>query len=256
MTASAVDPGIAVASGIRTLGDAGARFARLGSPRVLAAGLLLAVGARLTAALAGDGGFGWWDLFAVSAVVVLTPFVEWFIHLVVLHRRPFTVGSVRIDPGAGHREHHRNPATINWVVLRGVDAAVFQVLLAGLVIVVVGGPMMVVGSPAGSWSLGPVAAGPVLTGIVAAVAGLAHYEWTHFLFHTAYRPRTRYYRRLKANHRLHHWRNERYWLGVTTNLGDRVLGTYPQRSAVPRSATATTLGPEPQAQPDRPPAGE
>ena len=71
---------------------------------------------------------------------------------------------------------------------------------------------------------------------------MAHYEWVHLLVHTRYRPRSRYYRRLARNHRLHHYRNEDYWLGVTSNLGDRLLRTYPtHKTDVPLSPTARTL---------------
>ncbi len=241
------DRGAEIAAEIRTLGQAMAWFRRFGSPRVIAAGLVLAVAARaVSAATAAAGGsgpaFSRWDLIAVLTVLALTPFVEWFIHLLILHRRPITVASLTIDPGIGHREHHRNPATINWVLLRGVDAALFQVINAAVVVVVVAGPMALAGNPIGSAMVGPV-----LSGVIMAVVGLAHYEWSHFLFHTAYRPKSRYYRRLKSNHRLHHWRNERYWLGITSNLADRLLSSYPAgRSAVPLSPTAKTLGVDPQ----------
>ena len=67
----------------------------------------------------------------------------------------------------------------------------------------------------------------------AAAAALAHYEWSHLLFHTAYRPRTARYRRLKANHRRHHWRDERAWLGITSDLADRILHTLPPPSTRP-----------------------
>ncbi len=225
------DRGVALAAGVKTLSDAARLFRRFSSPKVLVAGLGAAVIARVV--LSRWFGFGVADAVAVLTVVALVPFVEWFIHLMVLHAKPRTVAGFTIDPGIGHREHHRNPATVNWVLLRGIDAGLFQVINAGLVVVVVGGPLLAFGAD-------PI--GPIMTGVVAAMAGLLHYEWSHFLFHTAYRPRTRYYRRLKRNHRLHHWRNERYWLGVTTNLGDRVLRTYPaSRSAVPLSATAREL---------------
>ena len=87
---------------------------------------------------------------------------------------------------------------------------------------------------------------PTLDGLtvrVLAYLSLAHYEWVHLMVHTRYRPKTRFYRRLATNHRLHHYRNEKYWLGVTSNLGDRLLGTYPaEKSDVPLSDTARTLG--------------
>lgn len=229
------DPGVAAAAEITTLRQGWALFRRFGSPRAMAFGLVVVVAAR--AVVAVRHGFSWWDPVAVAVVVTLIPVVEWFVHLVVLHAKPFVIGGVTVDVGAGHRHHHLHPASIDWVLLRGVDAAVFQVMNAAVVVVVVGGPM---------WLLGADDYGAILTGVIAAICGLAHYEWCHFLFHIAYRPKSRYYRRLKSNHRLHHWRNERFWLGVTTNAGDRLLRTYPaSRSAVPLSPTARTLGIEP-----------
>ena len=75
-----------------------------------------------------------------------------------------------------------------------------------------------------------------------AYVALGHYEWTHLLVHTRYRVKSRYYRRLARNHRRHHYRNEGYWMGITSNLGDRLFGTYPKDSAgVPLSDTARTL---------------
>ena len=68
------------------------------------------------------------------------------------------------------------------------------------------------------------------------------YEWTHYLIHSAYRPRSRLYRGIWRAHRLHHYRNERYWFGVTMHQADRILRTYPDKDAVPLSATARTLG--------------
>ena len=71
---------------------------------------------------------------------------------------------------------------------------------------------------------------------------LGHYEWVHLIVHTRYRPKGRYYRRLARNHRLHHFRNENYWLGITSNSGDRLLNTLPKHTTdVPLSDTARTL---------------
>lgn len=212
----ATDPGVAVAGSITSLRRAITVFAPLGSPRVLAAGLVVAAAIRIGSALTGWIPLGLWDVGAVVAVAGLVPFVEWGVHRFVLHVEPRRMGSLRLDPGVGHREHHANPSTINWVVLRPVDAALFLVINALVAVAVVGVP---------AWLLGGPVLGPALTGVTLAAAALTHYEWSHFLFHTAYRPRTGRYRRLKANHRRHHWRDDRAWLGITSNLGDRVLGT-------------------------------
>ena len=91
--------------------------------------------------------------------------------------------------------------------------------------------------------LGASGVGGFLTGWACASIALLHYEWVHLLVHTRYRCRTRYYRRLARNHRLHHFRNERFWLGVTTDSGDRLLGTWPAaKGDVALSETARTLG--------------
>ena len=76
---------------------------------------------------------------------------------------------------------------------------------------------------------------------VAAFAMALTYEWVHFLIHTDYKPRTYPYRMLYNHHRLHHYRNEQYWFGITNTLGDHVLGTAPDKNDVPVSATAKNL---------------
>lgn len=199
-------------------------FARWWSPRVVGIGIAITAVVRLLVV----GGWSWWDLYAVALVLGLTPFTEWIIHLYLLHGEPrsYLGGAVRI--GSGHREHHLDPNHIGWLLLRGADAAAFQVM-TGLLVVAVTIPVPFI--------VGGSVLAPALTAVLAAQIKLFEYEWAHFLFHTAYRPRTRWYRRLKRNHRLHHYRNERYWLGVTHNFGDRILRTLPKHpSDVPLSS--------------------
>jgi sterol desaturase/sphingolipid hydroxylase (fatty acid hydroxylase superfamily) len=74
-----------------------------------------------------------------------------------------------------------------------------------------------------------------------AVLGL-FYEWTHYLIHSDYKPRTRAYRVVWRNHRLHHYKNERYWFTITTaGTADRLFGTYPDPATTPSSATVKAL---------------
>ena len=68
------------------------------------------------------------------------------------------------------------------------------------------------------------------------------YEWTHYLVHSDYRPRTRWFRSVWRNHRLHHYKNEHYWFTVTTaGTADRLLGTYPDPASVQTSPTVRSL---------------
>lgn len=203
------------------------------SPRVITVAVVLVAAARVLA-----GAPSWADVLVVAVTVLLVGPVEWVIHLFLLHAPVDAWTSRRLGTGAGHREHHLDPPAVRWLLLRGVDAAVFLALIA---------------AGTAAWSVPAVAVfgtfvadqgllAPFLTALLAATLALGHYEWTHLFVHTRYRPRTRYYRRLARNHRRHHYRNENYWLGVTSNLGDRVMRTYPAEvSDVPVTETARTL---------------
>ena len=81
-----------------------------------------------------------------------------------------------------------------------------------------------------------------LTGLVTGYAMLLTYEWTHFLIHSSYQPRSWYYRYIHRAHRLHHYKNEKYWFGVTNPIADYALRTHPAKDAVATSPTARTLG--------------
>jgi hypothetical protein len=181
----------------------------------------------------------WADVLVLGVSVTLLGVVEWGIHLFLLHAPVDSYRMRVLKTGIGHRQHHIDPGDLDFLLLGPVDTAVFGVMIA-------------VGTGAFTLALSllfaaafdtPSVTGPVLTGILFAYVSLVHYEWTHLLVHTRYRPKTRYYQRLARNHRLHHYRNERYWLGVTSNLGDRIFRTYPKtKSGVPLSDTARSLG--------------
>jgi hypothetical protein len=187
--------------------------------------------AALRVAIGGDAGRG--DVIALVITIAITGSVEWIIHRHLLHAPEDAWASRRLGTGTGHRGHHLDPPDIDWLLLRGLDAAVF-VTAFGFVTAAWSVPVM--------WATGSTVGGGFLTAWLLAALGLLHYEWVHLLVHTRYRPRTRYYRTLARRHRLHHHRNERYWLGVTSNTGDRLMRTLPRETAdVPLSDTARTL---------------
>ncbi len=206
-----------------------ALFARRGSARVLALAAVVLAIARIT--LGGPPGRG--DLIAVGTTVSITGSVEWIIHKFLLHAPLDSWTSRTLGTGAGHHQHHLDPTDIEWLLLRGVDAAVF-VTAFGAVTAAWSVPLM--------WITGSSVVGGFLTAWLCAAVGLLHYEWVHLFVHTRYRPRTHFYRTLARRHRLHHFRNEHYWLGVTSNTGDRLMRTLPKQAGeVPLSDTARTL---------------
>lgn len=205
-------------------------FAGRGSARVLAAAIVILVAAR---ALFG-GGLGRGDAIVVLTTLAITGTVEWVIHKYLLHA-PLDSWPTRVlGTGTGHHQHHLDPTDIDWLLLRTVDAAVFVTAF---------GAFTAAWSVPVLWITGSSIVGGFLTAWAVAAIGLLHYEWVHLLVHTRYRPRTRFYTSLARHHRLHHFRNEHYWLGVTSNTGDRLFRTLPaHKSDVPLSDTARTLG--------------
>jgi len=213
---------------LTTIADVAKLFCSSGSPRVMLAAILVVGSVRIA-----SGSVGWFDLALIVLTVILAGPFEWVIHRGLLHAPENSFRMTRLGTGTGHRRHHLDPQDLGWVLLYWQDALVFILLL-------------VLWSALWSISLAAVVGVALLpavaTATLCAFMGLVHYEWTHLLIHTRYRPKTRFYKRLAKNHRLHHHRNEHYWLGVTSNLGDRVLQTLPADPGdVPLSETARNL---------------
>ncbi len=181
------------------------------------------IGAAVAGSLVGrrrHGRLGLADLFAVAFVAGTQGVTEWTLHRYVLHQPPRTVAGRTIDMAAGHRGHHEEPDSVPGALLGTPYAANAIVLICGYV---VGLSRLV---PAGRqrhqamWST-----------LALGYVGLGLYEWIHLLVHTSVRPRSRRFAELRTNHRLHHFRNEQNWFGVTTTLGDRLLGTLPESAS-------------------------
>ena len=170
----------------------------------------------------------------VAGVIGLTPLVEWLIHVLLLHAKPICWHGHRHELVAAreHRAHHEAPGELNGVLIPVYAVLIFFGLIA-LTVWVLSFPIHAV--------LGGDRLAHAATGLVISYGVLAGYEWSHFLIHTPYRPRGRYYRSIWRGHRLHHYKNERYWFGVTSTLADRALRTAPDQAVVPRSPTARSL---------------
>ena len=160
------------------------------------------------------------------ALVAFFPVIEWVIHVVILHWRPRKVGGVRVDSllSRKHRAHHADPRVLPLVFIP------WQVELWLLPSYVVIALLAFPGQAAGA------------TFLVAVGALMFNYEWVHYLVHSDYRPRTRAFRAVWRNHRLHHYKNEHYWFTVTTSgTADRLFGTYPDSGEVETSKTVRQL---------------
>ncbi|MGH1505001.1 MAG: sterol desaturase family protein [Acidimicrobiales bacterium] len=203
-----------------------------GSGRVLLVGVVALAALRLTLALAGRP-LGLADLVAAVAVVALVGPVEWVIHKLVLHAPVESRRLGILGVGLGHRAHHAAPDDLRWITLDGREAG-GALLGFGVVSGVV--------SSAVALALGAPVIATAFTGWLLAAVALTHYEFVHLLVHSGHRPTSRFYATLDRHHRLHHHRNEQYWLGVTSRTGDRLFRTLPRsKGDVPRSETTRTL---------------
>lgn len=161
------------------------------------------------------------DLIAPLCIVAFWPVQEWLIHAYILHMKPMTIFGRTFDLSVGrsHRAHHANPSDLSDITInKEVFPTVVPVLMAL------------------AYWLFPTA--ELATGALATYFALAlHYEFCHFLGHTTWCPPFEYYRRRQRMHRLHHYRDEKLWWGVSTGLGDWLLGTAPDLKTVEKSPT-------------------
>jgi hypothetical protein len=198
-------------------------FSRQTTPRIFAP--LLATSLIVRVAL---GSWSRWDLVVVAALIAAEPFVEWVIHVFILHFKPRSLFGRTLDPLAAkkHREHHRDPRNTEWIFVP------LPVLARSLPVVAL---IYLFAFPTAALAM---------TAMSTSLGILLTYEWTHYLIHSRYQPKSRLYKYIWRAHRLHHFKNENYWFGVTMHMGDHVLGTFPEKDEVETSATCKTLGVE------------
>ncbi|NLE78812.1 MAG: sterol desaturase family protein [Rhodococcus sp.] len=204
-----------------TLRDAASEFVRHPSPWMIGGLLVVALTLRVVV-----GNWQLTDLVVPVVMLAAFPFVEWVIHVCVLHWKPRHVLGLTVDSllARKHREHHADPRDIPLIFIPWQTLVMLVPVLA--VVAMFAFPRVGLG----------------LTFVVTlSVFGLA-YEWIHYLIHTDYTPKSHAYRAVWRNHRHHHYRNEHYWFTVTTSgTADRVLGTDPDPDATPKSPTARNL---------------
>jgi hypothetical protein len=217
----AVTPPLAKPLPLPTLSAAFAEFVRHPPARLLVFQTIGAVVIRLAM-----GRLRWRDARVVVAMALYWPLQEWLVHKYLLHAPPRQFAGRTIDPVAArhHRAHHADPWNARLTVL----------------------PMWVIGPALPLQLLGWFLFMPTrrlaMSGMAVGSAATLAYEWVHFLTHVGYKPRRGWYRWLQRRHRLHHFKDEHLWLGVTSPWIDNLLGTAPDPRTVPTSPTVRTLG--------------
>ena len=191
-------------------------FFRHGSNTVLA----IAIVALIAAFVARDVAFV--PLAAIGGAVVFF-ITEYTTHRFAFHAKPSTIGWVLKLQHRLHYDHHVDPPKLEllflplWFVIP-ISALYYLVALAVL--------------------RDPIAATSFMFG---AIVALTYYEWVHFVAHVSITPVTPFGRYVKKYHLWHHFKNERYWYGVTNPSMDFVGATYRDVDGVERSTTVREI---------------
>jgi hypothetical protein len=203
-----------------SLRGAAKTFFSFTSPSILVATILVGSVGRVV-----SGAWTWLDAAVVLGMIAYWPIQEWVVHVFLLHLEPFRVFGVRVNPilARNHRNHHNFPSV--------PELSITPLYIIWFYL----GTVPVLWATIMPWP-------QALTGTVLFFSLVLHYEWIHYLIHSTYQPRSMFYQRLWRNHRLHHFKDEHFWFGVTMLSGDRLFGTQPSVRSVPRSHTVQPPG--------------
>ncbi len=149
------------------------------------------------------------DAVVVAGMVGGRSAIEWVLHRWVLHLPPITIGGTprEMHPARAHQRHHDCPDDPTTVPIGPIGTAV---LVAGISV----GALP--GLPRHDLRLTAATTG---FGLVLA------YEWTHFLLHAPYQPRSAWFTSVRRHHRRHHHADATTWFGITGHSFDRLVGT-------------------------------
>lgn len=170
------------------------------------------------------GNFNLLDLGILLFILLAWPFMEWRLHIKVLHMKPRTRNGKAYYPQVArkHREHHQEPWRLDLVFLLP------KVLFAIPIVFVLANIIFPT----------PQAFTVCFVGYLMTV----NYEWNHFITHTRVQARSAWYKTMYRNHRLHHFKHERYWYGFSAPWPDTIFGTNPNPDTVESSENCKDLG--------------
>ncbi len=158
--------------------------------------------------------WGEWSILDVLAVVAFFVFrgvVEWCIHAWLYHARPLPLVRYRLKTGTHmqHLDHHRRPDDLSRLLItyKGVLVLSLAVLMVFLV-------FFQSFNAAATMVLGFIVVGVMI-------------EVLHLICHCEIPHRSQGMKRLVWLHRYHHRHDGSNFFGVSSSLGDRLLGTFP-----------------------------
>ncbi len=191
-------------------------FFRHGSNALLAAAIVAAV----VLFAAGTLGFS-----LLGAIVGAAAFFasEYTTHRFLFHAAPSRIAWVRKLQHRLHYDHHIDPPKLELLFLPVWFVVPTALVYFGVYVALTRNTAL-----AASLTFGSICA-------------LFYYEWVHYVAHVPFTPRTAFGRYIKKYHLWHHFKNEKFWYGVTNPSMDYVWGTYRDHETVERSTTVREI---------------
>ncbi|HTZ55747.1 MAG TPA: sterol desaturase family protein [Candidatus Acidoferrum sp.] len=148
---------------------------------------------------------------------------EYTTHRFLFHAQPSKMPWLLKLQHRLHYDHHIDPPKLELLFLPLWFVIPTTVLYYGVYVAITRDPVLALSLTFGS------------------VCALLYYEWVHYVAHVPFNPITPLGRYVKKYHLWHHFKNERYWYGVTNPSMDFVGVTYRDVEAVERSTTVREI---------------
>lgn len=162
----------------------------------------------------------------VLGTLLAYPFVEYAVHRFILHgrylyRSPWTAALWKRI----HYDHHQDPNDLG-VLFGSVSTTLPTIVVATFPI----------GMSLAGWAGVPLS---FATGLACFMV----YELCHCMQHLRVNPKSKFLRKIKRHHLLHHFHNEQGNFGITSLICDRLFGSlYFSAENIPVSPTVSNLG--------------
>lgn len=148
---------------------------------------------------------------------------EYTTHRFLFHAQPSTLQWLRKLQHRLHYDHHIDPPKLELLFLPLWFVIPTALVYYGVFLAITRNPALALSLTFGS------------------ICALLYYEWVHYVAHIPFNPVTSFGRYVKKYHLWHHFKNERYWFGVTNPSMDFAGATYRDVDAVERSTTVREI---------------
>lgn len=153
--------------------------------------------------------WGWQvsDVFFLSLVIMLRGCIEWVVHAYIMHAYPLPIVRLRIKTRVYdmHMNHHNKPNDLNGTLFQGRSVLAF-LMVVFFIFLLIGVNFSILA-------------------IIAFSSCFIMYEIFHILSHSSINLENSFLKMIVHSHRYHHSVNGRVCFGVSSVLGDRIMGT-------------------------------